>query len=152
MKKTVKQLLSVIIILTINGCGNHLTPEFEIDDIHITPIPMQLELSEEVFIIDEQTLFVQPSSVKSATFNEFVLLLSKVSGNDFTITENGNSSMSNIIALQIDETLNEEQYSLKVTQSTIVIKAAESSGFQHGIQTLRQLLPAAIETGTNKRI
>jgi hexosaminidase len=45
-----------------------------------------------------------------------------------------------------DDTLGDEGYDLTVTRDTVVIRAPHPKGIFYGIQTLRQLLPPAIES------
>lgn len=46
-----------------------------------------------------------------------------------------------------DEQAGEEAYALTVMPDSVVLRAATAQGLFHGVQTLRQLLPPAIETG-----
>ncbi|MDM4720260.1 family 20 glycosylhydrolase [Micromonospora sp. WMMA1363] len=52
------------------------------------------------------------------------------------------------VVLRDDPTLGPEGYRLDVTPAGVRISAAAPAGLHHGSQTLRQLLPAAIEHGT----
>jgi hexosaminidase len=47
-----------------------------------------------------------------------------------------------------DSTLGNEGYSLTITADQVKLSAYQAEGVFRGVQTLRQLLPAAIETGT----
>jgi hexosaminidase len=63
-------------------------------------------------------------------------------------TADATSSPQNSIALRLsaaDKTLGDEGYDLTIVRSGVVISANASAGLFHGIQTLRQLLPASIE-------
>ena len=46
-----------------------------------------------------------------------------------------------------DSSLKTEAYLLKVTPEQILIKASDTKGFFYALQSIRQLLPAAIESG-----
>ena len=58
----------------------------------------------------------------------------------------GNNSAD--VTFVTDSSLSSEAYSLKVTADGITVKAADNSGFFYALQTLRQLLPAAIDGKT----
>ena len=47
-----------------------------------------------------------------------------------------------------DATLGEEGYELRITAESVTLAAAQPAGIFHGLQTIRQLLPAAIEQAT----
>jgi hexosaminidase len=52
----------------------------------------------------------------------------------------------NYVQLLVDENLRAEAYKLEVNSNRILISSKRSAGFLYGIETLRQLLPAAIES------
>ena len=56
---------------------------------------------------------------------------------------------SNVISLSLDpgrSALGEEGYELRVTSDAVTLVASRPAGLFHGVQTLRQLLPTAIES------
>jgi hexosaminidase len=53
---------------------------------------------------------------------------------------------SNYIQFKVDQNLNREGYKLEVTAKGIVVTAKENAGFIYGLESIRQLLPTAIES------
>lgn len=48
--------------------------------------------------------------------------------------------------LQTDKTIKSEAYCLEITPKKITVKAADAKGFFYALQSIRQLLPPAIES------
>ena len=55
---------------------------------------------------------------------------------------------SNYVQFILDDTLKYEEYQLTVNKSSIFINAKNDAGFLYGLETVRQLLPVAIESKT----
>ena len=53
---------------------------------------------------------------------------------------------SNFVQLSTDVSLPEEAYNLKVTENQVIIYASGHNGFLYGLETIRQLLPVAMES------
>ena len=53
---------------------------------------------------------------------------------------------SNFVQLSTDVSLPEEAYNLKVTENQVIIYASGHNGFLYGLETIRQILPVAIES------
>ena len=77
----------------------------------------------------------------------FADLFSTAAGYPLNIsTENGKE---NVIECYINESLkNDESYKLSIRSSKIVLEGRTAKGIFYGFQTLRQLLPAEIESST----
>ena len=50
------------------------------------------------------------------------------------------------LVLQTDKTIKSEAYCLEITPKKITVKAADAKGFFYALQSIRQLLPPAIES------
>lgn len=72
---------------------------------------------------------------------DFATQLKKTSGIDLLVSSSENEGG---IKLLTDETLAHEAYRLSVGSNGVEIAAADSTGLFYGLQTLKQLLPAAI--------
>jgi hexosaminidase len=65
-----------------------------------------------------------------------------------TTAANGSAATGIVLALgDTDRSLGQEGYRLRTTSRSVVISARTSAGLFHGVQTLRQLLPAGIDGG-----
>ncbi len=73
----------------------------------------------------------------------FIEDLARVSGQDQLPVVEGETGGTGI-TLTLNETLADEGYTLSITQEGITIEAKAYAGFFYALQTLRQLLPAAI--------
>lgn len=68
------------------------------------------------------------------------------------VTENNAAApVQLVINKQADKTIGKEGYTLNVTPSKITISANEPAGLFYGVQTVLQLLPAAIESKTAEK-
>ncbi len=71
------------------------------------------------------------------------------SGFDFQVVTNSGPGLNGDISLSLRDTLlGEEGYQLLVAPDSVALSAGSPAGLFRGIQTLRQLLPAAIEMNT----
>ncbi len=112
-------------------------------DYQVIPKPVQLEAQVGKFLIDSETnVSGEASLVKEGEF--LAGMLGAATGEAVEYTE-GNSG--NII-LKLDASIdNEEGYELEVSYDKITISGKTATGVFYGIQTLRQLMPAAAEKG-----
>ncbi|MEI6865822.1 beta-N-acetylhexosaminidase [Flavicella sp.] len=113
------------------------------EDYQIIPKPSTLEVLKGRFLIDDNTKIVGDSSL--ITEGDYLAeMLSLSSGENIKFdpkSDNGN------IILKIDDAItNNEGYELKVAYNEIIISGKTSKGVFYGIQTLRQLMPASIES------
>jgi hexosaminidase len=124
------------------SCAN---PSFQEDEITLIPKPLHFQLHEQSFKIQSSTpIFVSDESQqKAATYLKG--MLQKAAGFDLEVSD---ETQSGGIAFEMSADLAGEAYQLEVTPKQIRIKASGESGFFYAVQTLRQLLPAQIESKT----
>ena len=113
-------------------------------EITIIPKPANIEVKEGVFQFSKDTKIIasNPAQKEIAT-----ALMSKFKAATGWQPEFSNKKpKSNYIEFKIDKNLNREAYQLEVTSKSIVITAKENAGLIYGLETIRQLLPTAIES------
>lgn len=118
-------------------------------EISIIPKPAEIEvLDEKALDINSDMVILSGPQLKNEA-RYLKDLLSPATG--FNLPVKREYSGENIIKLTLNEKLAElgqEGYRLRVKKTGIYIEAFQPTGIFYGIQTLRQLLPAAIEQGT----
>ncbi len=137
-------LLILFIAIIATSCTN---PNKDIinseKDYQIIPKPVKLEIAKGRFVVDSKTKITGDKSLENE--GDFLAeMLSTVSNTDVKFDANNNGN----IVLQLDTTIdNDEGYTLSVTYDKIIISGKTATGVFYGIQTLRQMMPSAIESG-----
>ena len=135
--------VAVILALALISCSEKANPSFTEADLVLIPQPKSLELNTGSFKIEADTQFViAQDSLKPVTdiLND---LIEKSAGFRLAISNTGEA---NSIQLLENPTLAAEAYNLEVNANTVRLEANSKSGFIYGLETLRQLLPKAIES------
>ena len=149
MKNTIKTFILLIIATLFSVC-NQPTPKDLAKDILI-PKPSKVEASGSSFELeDEITIYVQSGDKDVKKIGVYLAnLLKPATGYSFIIEDTDAPEDDDAINLMLDPNakgLGEEGYTLTVDEEYVVLKAFKPAGLFRGIQTLRQLLPAAIES------
>ncbi|WP_262480618.1 family 20 glycosylhydrolase [Algibacter lectus] len=137
-------LATAICLLTLTACQEKTPKVYTEADINIIPKIEKVQINPGVFEFNENTTFVVSNDEQK---NAATLLQDKfkLAANwDLAITDA--SEKSNIISFKEDKNLAEETYKLTVTDAQITIEASGNSGYLYAVQSLRQLLPTAIES------
>ena len=112
-------------------------------DYQVIPKPVKIEKLTGKFLVNANTKIVGSEALKKE--GELLAgMLSAATGESisFSSEESGN------ISLKLDDAIDsEEGYALNVAFDKIEISGKNTKGVFYGIQTLRQLMPARIETG-----
>lgn len=117
----------------------------------IVPVPFSIELAEgDSFAITTATrIVVDPGSTEAAGIGEYLAgILRPSTGFAVPVSTSDGTTPHSSIALRIagEETaLGEEGYELAIAEDSVTLTANQPAGLFLGIQTLRQLLPAAVE-------
>ena len=116
--------------------------------VHVIPTPRRAEaLRGEPFRLTAETRIQAPRSAEAQRLGRYLAdLLRPATG--FALPVGGGGASR--IVLESGADLGAEGYELTVTASEVRIRAAAPAGWFYGIQTLRQLLPAAIESGARQ--
>lgn len=137
-------LLVLFIAIIATSCTN---PNKDIvnseKDYQIIPKPVELKMMSGRFVVDSKTRITGDKSLENEG-NFLAEMLNTVANSDVKYDANNNGN----IVLQLDATIdNDEGYTLSVTYDKIIISGKTATGVFYGIQTLRQIMPSAIESG-----
>ena len=142
-----KRVNKSIVVLLLAICNLTMAQKvFTEKDIQIIPKPNEIVLSEGVFEFTAKTKFVATTTSQREIASTFINKLEKASGNKTAIV--AKAPKTNFIQFKVDKGLENEAYELKVSKNNIIITAKGDAGFLYGLETIRQLLPVAIESKT----
>lgn len=116
---------------------------FAQEDIAIIPKPANMEVKGGVFQFSKDTKIIAGNAAQKEIATALISKFATAAG--WTPKFSTKIPKSNYIQFKIDEKLNKEAYILDVTAKSIVITAKENAGFIYGLESIRQLLPTAIE-------
>ena len=122
-----------------DACADNLTSP----PISIVPRPVQVVPGEGNFTFSARTLFSVENHEQAVIVRNFLNLLKKSSG--ITPQLAIGSSEKSHVCFTTDSSLKSEAYQLAVTPKQIQIKASDIKGFFYALQTIRLLLPSAVE-------
>lgn len=143
MKKILFQRLGVFLLVLAVGCGEESKTIFTENDINIVPKPLEMKLNQGAFRFTKDTKLVAANDQTQV----FEVLQNKfVSAAGWNLGVVNTAPSSNFVQLSTDVSLPEEAYNLKVTENQVIIYASGHNGFLYGLETIRQLLPVAIES------
>jgi hexosaminidase len=115
----------------------------------VIPRPVSATTTGKTFFLTSETRIVADPAIEgSAEVAQYLgALLRPATGFDLPVESASNANGKNLIYLAgaNDTGLGAEGYEMAITEDQIKIAANESAGLFYGIQTLRQLLPEAIE-------
>ena len=115
------------------------------DNLPVVPRPLNMSVGEGSFLFKPTTTFGVENAAQLKMVSAFAERFGASAGFVPAVSIGNNSSDVTFVT---DSSLSSEAYSLKVTADGITVKAADNSGFFYALQTLRQLLPAAIDGKT----
>jgi hexosaminidase len=140
--KTLKILLIALLIgISDTSVSQNIYTE---KDIHIIPKPVKMVVNGGAFQFSKKTTFVVKGEDQKEMANALIAKFETATGWKPQIATK--TPKSNYIQFKVDKNLNREAYKLVVTPSHIVITAKENAGFIYALESIRQLLPEAIES------
>ncbi|PCH74807.1 MAG: beta-N-acetylhexosaminidase [Flavobacteriaceae bacterium] len=146
MKYSVRVVFMIAVaIFSLSSCTKQVKV-FTVNDIKIIPKPVSLVLNEGVFEFNKNTVFVVNNEEQHEIAAALTKKLKAAAGLDIQIVSK--EVPTNFITFLQDETLAREGYILVSNASKISIAAKTNAGFVYGLETIRQLLPVAIESET----
>ena len=148
MKKPIKIFLAgLCLMVVLTGCKKSASPEATTAFGNVVPAPVSSAADGGAFFLTKDATIgtEAPNGELDGTAKYLRGLLQPSTG--FELADASSPSEATILlALSENKDLGEEGYSLVVSSEQIKITAGNSAGVFYGIQTLRQLLPEAIES------
>lgn len=142
--KKIHQILSIVFLVMFCSCSQNNQKVFTENDINIIPKPESVKLSEGVFEFNNNTKLVASSDALKQISKELITKFDQAAG--IKIETVASNPTNNFIQFNTNNSLENEAYTLVVTQDDITISAKGNAGFIYGLETLKQLLPTAIES------
>ncbi len=140
------KLLAIICLLAFSCSNKYKDVANSEQDYQIIPKPVSLETAKGRFLVDSDTKIFGAPELENE--GEYLAEMLSYAANVNATFEAGSSGN---IELRLDDTIeNDEGYSVTVAYDNIVISGKTAKGVFYGIQTLRQLMPASIESKTNQ--
>ena len=137
MKYIYTVLLCLFLAVT-NIQADNLTQPFS-----LVPCPVSLVPGTGNFHFSAKTSFAVENEGQAEQVRRFTGLLTRAAG--FTPRIKVDSRKGDV-CLVTDVTLKSEAYKLEITAKKITIRASDLQGFYYALQSIRQLLPSAIES------
>lgn len=137
MKYIYTVLLCLFLAVT-NIQADNLTQPFS-----LVPCPVSLVPGTGNFHFSVKTSFAVENEGQAEQVRQFTELLTRAGG--FTPRIKVDSRKGDV-CLVTDATLKSEAYKLEITIKKITIRASDLQGFYYALQSIRQLLPSAIES------
>ncbi|WP_316633353.1 glycoside hydrolase family 20 protein [uncultured Flavobacterium sp.] len=140
--RILKPIVIVLFLTVISNAYSQKAPTEK--DIQIIPKPKQLVIKPGIFQFSAATKFV----VTGDSQKEIATVLINKFGTAAGFRPEISSAIpkSNFIQFRVDPNFNKEAYTLDVNEKNITITAKGNAGFIYGLETIRQLLPEAIES------
>ncbi|WP_370795545.1 glycoside hydrolase family 20 protein [Bacteroides stercorirosoris] len=138
--RTIYALVCLLLLAVANIQADNLT-----QPVSLVPCPVSIVPGTGNFRFSAKTTFAVENEEQAAEVRRFTVLLTRAAG--FTPRIKVGSKKGDI-CLTTDASLKSESYKLEITSKRINIHAADVQGFFYALQSIRQLLPAAIETAS----
>ena len=138
VKTIIVGMMMLLLLLGCNSSGSkeHLSAEA------VIPRPVKMEKADGCFVFNAKTTFSVENKEQASIVNLLIDHFSCAAGFS-PVCELGNAEAD--VVFVTDSQLGKEAYHLDVTPEKITIKAGGSEGLFYALQTIRQLLPSAIE-------
>jgi len=143
-----KKIIILLLSLTAISCGKdydlYQNVENTKEDYPVIPKPLDLQIQNGRFLVDENTYVSAPEELKNEA-DYLVQMLSTSTGDTVPLKQDQEEERGIFLKL-VDSIQNEEGYILNVSDNSIEILGATPAGIFYGLQSLRQLMPAETET------
>lgn len=130
------------------GCTQPDVPS--VTEAGLIPLPVEVTPHEGAFNIDARTRIVvaNPDEALEESAQWFARLIAPATGFTLQVEQSDEEPGNNTILLRLinEDQLGKEGYKLQVDKKVVTIEGNTPEGVFRGLQTLRQLLPAGIES------
>lgn len=118
------------------------------DSIAIIPKPLSMQVHDGRFILTNSTTVTttSPGTDVNQSIQWFISKISTSTGYHLSTKKSTGNVINLLLNKQVDTSLHDEGYTLKVTPSAVTITANKPAGLFYGLQTVLQLLPPSIES------
>ncbi|MEC3907186.1 glycoside hydrolase family 20 protein [Tamlana sp. 2201CG12-4] len=140
--KRFNQIILLALVVILSSCSER--KEFTENDIRIIPRPAELKILKGVFEFSEKTKFVVSNEDQREISNALIKKFKKAAG--WNLEALNKKIPGNYIRFVENEEFEDEAYKLEVDKDKITITAKGNAGFIYGLESIRQLLPEAIES------
>ena len=137
-----KYIILMLLTALLVSCSQP-NPSFKQEEVSLLPRPLNFQLNEGSFKVDATTKIILQNKNQQKAVNYLKGLFNKAAAYNLEVL---NAETEEAIVFETVEGLKKGAYQLTVTPTLILIKASEESGFFNAVQTIRQLLPVAIES------
>lgn len=143
-------VISIILAIGMTGCNDHYPPS-DLASEPVIPIPVSMESDGNMFQLrHDLKIYVEEGKPDVARTGEYLAsILYPATSFDLEVEETAKRPEKGHIYLHLedgDPELGDEGYILQISDSGIDLKAPKPAGLVMGVATIRQLLPAAIES------
>lgn len=153
-KQQFSLMLAIAAISLMISCKTQ--PPTDLTKENIIPRPVTMIATGDYFCLGEKAdVYIQDQSPELASLgNYLVSILKPATGFDIEVkTASGIPGKGNILlTLSGAGEVGDEGYTISITKKLVTIAANKPAGLFYGIQTLRQILPADIESKTKQEV
>lgn len=148
--KSILFLSLSFLFISCSGNKDYDTVNIEAD-YQIIPKPQQFKISKGRFLIDNKTKIAYENGLEAEGdfLSEFIGV---TTGYQLSLVSNPEETEGNIKLIIDDSIEHEEGYRLDIQTDSIVIAGRTAKGVFYGIQTFRQLIPAAVEGRSEAKV
>lgn len=147
MRKNLKFEMVLVLVALFASCKTP-TPK-DMAKENLIPKPTTLVATGSSFELTNSTaIYVPAGNTELKKIGTYMAdFLNPATGFDLEVKETESKPGSGIYLTLSEDSLGEEGYKMEVTADMIVLEASNPAGLFRAVQTLRQLLPAKIESG-----
>ncbi len=140
--KVIKILVGVMMLFLLPGCNGSGSKEHLLAEA-VVPCPMKMQKKNGSFVFDAKTTVSVENKDQISIVNQLINRFSCAAG--FNLVCEANDRNADVVFV-IDSLLEKEAYSLDITPQKVIVKGGGNEGIFYALQTIRQLLPSAIES------